>query len=79
MQSPFTLEAKLKEYLSSYIETYPPKVVEMRDSWYVDDLITSDENLEQVAPLKLRAIEIFHEAGSKTLEWHLSSPVLEGK
>ena len=51
----------------------------MRNSWYVDDLITSDENLEQVAPLKLRAIEIFHEAGSKTLEWHLSSPVLEGK
>lgn len=51
----------------------------MRDSWYVDDLITSDENLEQVAPLKHTAIEIFYETGSKTLEWHSSIPVLEGK
>ena len=59
MQSPFTLEAKIKEYLSSYIEKYSAEIQEIRDGLCVHDLVTGGENFEQVVSLKYIATDIF--------------------
>ena len=52
MLSPFILEGIIDEHLSSYTEKYPTEVDEISDDLYVDRLITSGENFEQVAYLK---------------------------
>ena len=66
-------------YLSSYTEQYPAEVAEIRDDLHVDNLITGDENFEQVVSLKDIAIEIFREAGFKLQKWHSNIPASEEK
>ena len=50
--SPFILEGIIEEHLSSYTEKYPTEADQISDDLYVDRLITSGENFEQVAYLK---------------------------
>ena len=55
------------------------KFAEISDDLYLDDLITGDENFEQVPSLNGTAIKMFHEIGSKVYKWHSNFPALERK
>ena len=61
--SPFllfsTITAVIQQHLKSLQSEYPGTVQEIKNSRYVDDLITGDTTVEGAQQLKHRAVEIF--------------------
>ena len=77
IQSPFILEAILQSHLSKYEKTYPKEIEEMKNSMYVDDMISGGNNEAEVVYLKNSAKTIFKEGGFVLHKWHSNNPRLE--
>ena len=56
---------------------YPESVLEVRNSLYVDDLISGGSTVQEAKGLKCDAVEIFDEAKFKLHKWHSNVPELE--
>ena len=61
-QSPFSLCGTLDYHLASLEEEFPDDVVEIKESLYVDDIISEGTTVNEVEVLKETAIEIFGRA-----------------
>ena len=77
IQSPFILEAILQSHLSKYEKTYPKEIEEIKNSMYVDDMISGGNNEAEVVYLKNSAKTIFKEGGFVLHKWHSNNPRLE--
>ena len=53
IQSPFILKAILQSHLSKYEKTYPKEIEEMKNSMYVDDMISGGNNEAEVVYLRI--------------------------
>ena len=69
-QSPFLLAGTLNQHLNSQEQEFPKEVAEIRDSLYVDDLLTGGCMVEEVQQLKETAIKIFDRAKFTLHKWH---------
>ena len=76
-QSPFLLGGTLEEHLNSLEKEFPLEVAEIRDSLYVDDLVSGGNAVEEVERLKETAIEIFDRAQFTLHKWHSNVEELE--
>ena len=80
--SPFllfsTITAVIQQHLKSLQSEYPGTVQEIKNSRYVDDLITGDTTVEGAQQLKHRAVEIFNRAKFTLHKWHSNILELEG-
>ncbi|XP_022802398.1 uncharacterized protein LOC111339932 [Stylophora pistillata] len=76
--SPFQLNAVIQQHLESLQSEYPRTVQEIKNSLYVDDLITGDTTVEGAQHLKHHAVEIFNHARFTLHKWHSNVPELEG-
>ena len=77
IQSPFILEAILQSHLSKYEKTYPKEIEEIKNSMYVDDMISGGNNEAEVVYLKNSAKTIFKGGGFVLHKWHSNNPRLE--
>ena len=77
IQSPFILVATLQSCLSKYEKTYPTETEEIKNSMYLDDMISRGNNEAEVAHLKNKAKAIFKESGFLLHKWHSNNPRLE--
>ena len=68
--SPFLLNGVIQQHLETLEARYPECVPEIRNSLYVDDLISGAPTIHQAKDLKKNAIEIFAEAQFKLHKWH---------
>ncbi|XP_046846738.1 uncharacterized protein LOC124440389 [Xenia sp. Carnegie-2017] len=76
-QSPFLLAETLNQHLNSQEQEFPKEVAEIRDSLYVDDLLTGGCMVEEVQQLKGTAIKIFDRAKFTLHKWHSNLKELE--
>ena len=76
--SRFPLDAVIQQHLESVQSEYPGTVQEIKNSLYVDDLITGDTTVEGAQQLKHRAVEIFNRAKFTLHKWHSNMLELEG-
>ena len=77
IQSSFILEAILQSCLSKYGKTYPKEIKEIKNSMYVDDMISGGNNEAEVVYLKNSAKTIFKGGGFVLHKWHSNNPRLE--
>ena len=75
--SPFLLGGVLKYHLNRWAKKYPEEVERLRRSFYVDDLLTGGQNLQQTLERKKIAEEIMRDATFELHKWHLNEPQLE--
>ena len=75
--SPFLLAAVVDHHLESWELREPEKVVEIRRSLYVDDLISGKPTVASAMELKKTAIKIFDDATFTLHKWHSNEPSLE--
>ena len=61
IQSPFILEATLQSHLSKYAKIYPKEIEGIKNSMYVNDMISGGDNEAEVVHLKNNAKAIFQE------------------
>ncbi|XP_022777758.1 uncharacterized protein LOC111319209 [Stylophora pistillata] len=76
--SPLLLNAVIQQHLESVQSEYPGNVQEIKNSLYVDDLITGDTTMEGAQQLKHHAVEIFNCARFTLHKWHSNVPELVG-
>ena len=76
--SRFLLDAVIQQNLESVQSEYPGTVQEIKNSLYVDDLITEDTTVEGAQQLKHNAVEIFNRAKFTLHKWHSNVPELKG-
>ena len=76
-QSPFILGGTVEEHLTLYENIHPEVVSEIRNSLYVDDMISGGFNETEVRTLKQLAIKIFAEAKFTLHKWHSNISSLE--
>ena len=67
----------IQQHLESVQSEYPGTVKEIKNSLYVDDLITRDTTVEGVQQLKHHALEIFNCAKFTLHKWLSNVPELE--
>ena len=75
--SPFLLNGVLQQHLENLSETYPETVREIRDSLYVDDLISGAPTTGQARQLKREAVEIFEDGKITLHKWNSNVRELE--
>ena len=75
--SPFLLNGVLQQHLENLSETYPETVREIRDSLYVDDLISGAPTTSQARQLKREAVEIFEDGKFTLHKWNSNVRELE--
>jgi len=75
--SPFLLGAVIEQHLNNCKQNYPEEVKEIKQSLYVDDLITGGTTVSQVYQLKETAKTIFQQAQFELHKWHSNIPELE--
>lgn len=76
-QSPFLLGGTLDYHLTSLEKDFPDEVNEIKESLYVDDIISGGTTVNEVEVLKESAIEIFDRAHFQLHKWHSSEKSLE--
>ena len=76
--SRFLLDAVIQQNLESVQSEYPGTVKEIKNSLYVDDLITGDTTVEGAQQLKHNVVEIFNRAKFTLHKWHSNVPELKG-
>ena len=68
--SPLLLNAVIQQHLESVQSEYPGTVQEIKNSLYVDDLITGVTTMEGAQKLKHHAVEIVNRAKFTLHKWH---------
>ena len=76
--SPFLLNAVIQQHLESVLSEYPRTLQEIKNSLYVDHLITGDTTLEGAQQLKHHAVRIFNRAKFTLHKWHSNMSEPEG-
>ena len=79
VQSPFLLAATIEEHLKRYEDSYPIEIAEIRQSLYVDDVISGGSTIEEAKHLKETAKSVFQEARFELHKWHSNVPELESE
>ena len=72
-ESPFLLNGTIREHLQTCKELYPDLaevIEEIKESLYVDDIVTGGTTADQVITIKNTAKKIFKEAGFELHKWH---------
>ena len=67
--SPFLLNATLRYHFSKYKKLDPKFVQQMLESFYVDDLVSGDDNVQLTYDLYLKAKTRLAEGGFKLRKW----------
>ena len=73
--SPFLLNATLKHHISQY-QAHPEFVENLSNSFYVDDLVTREQNLERCLFLYQKSKKCLSEGGFNLWKWISNSPKL---
>ena len=73
--SPFLLNATLKHHISQY-QADPEFVENLLNSFYVDDLVTEEQNLERCLSLYQKSKKCLSEGGFNLRKWISNSPKL---
>ena len=68
--SQFLLGATIAEHLKQYEEKQPKVVEEIRDSLYVDDIISGGDEISNLHEMKSQMINIFKDGGFQLHKWH---------
>ncbi len=76
-QSPFPLGGTLDQHLTSVEDEFPDEVIEIKESLYVDDVLSGGSTVDEVHSLKESAIEIFDRAHFQLHKWHSNEKSLE--
>ena len=80
VQSPFLLNATIKEHLKLTKEDFPEKkkiIEQIENDLYVDDVISGGNTLKEVIELKDTVITTFKSAGLELHKWHSNRKKLE--
>ena len=77
VSSPFLLGATLNRHLENCQKDYPDTVEELKNSTYVDDVISGGETIKQVQKFKEESVELFSQGGFPLHKWHSSDPRFE--
>ena len=75
--SPFLLGATIAEHLKQYEEKQFEVVQEIRDSLYVDDIISGGDEISNLHDMKSQMINIFKDGGFQLHKWHSNAAELE--
>ena len=75
--SPFLLGGVLECHLDVWAKKYPEEAERLRRSFYVDDLLTGGQDLQQASARKKLAQEIMSDATFQLHKWHSNRPELE--
>ena len=75
--SPFLLGGVLEYHFDTWAQRYPEEAERLRRSFYVDDLLTGGQNVQQTKARKEIAQEIMSDATFKLHKWHSNCPELE--
>ena len=75
--SPFLLGGVLECHLDTWAEKYPEEAERLRRSFYVDDLLTGAQDVNQARTRKKLAQEIMRDATFELHKWHSNHPQLE--
>ncbi|GFX97639.1 integrase catalytic domain-containing protein [Trichonephila clavipes] len=66
--SPFHLAATIKTHIGKYMEKYPDTVRTLDHCFYVDDLVTGEDDAKSAFDLSSKAAKIMSEAGNEPAE-----------
>ena len=75
--SPFLLGGVLESHLDAWAKEYQEEAERLRRSFYVDDLLTGSQDLQQTRARKKLAQEIMSDATFELHKWHSNRPELE--
>ena len=75
--SPFLLGGVLECHLDTWAEKYPEEVERLRRSFYVDDLLTDGQDVQQAKARKEASLKIMNDATFKLHKWHSNHAQLE--
>ena len=75
--SPFLLGGVIESHLDAWSTRYPEEAERLRRSFYVDDLLSGGNDVEQAQERKERAIEIMSDATFELHEWNSNCPELQ--
>lgn len=75
--SPFLLGGVFEYHLDSWAQRYPEEAERLRRSFYVVDLLTGGQDVQQTKARKEVAQEIMTDATFKLHKWHSNCPELE--
>ncbi|GFY12061.1 integrase catalytic domain-containing protein [Trichonephila clavipes] len=67
--SPFLLAASIKTHIGKYMEKYPDTVRTLDHCFYVDDLVTTEDDAKSAFDLLSTAAKIMSEAGVNLRKW----------
>ncbi|GFW66133.1 integrase catalytic domain-containing protein [Trichonephila clavipes] len=67
--SPFFLAATIKTHIGKYMEKYPDTVRTLDHCFYVDDLVTGEDDAKSAFDLSSKAAKIMSEAGMNLRKW----------
>ncbi|GFW00407.1 integrase catalytic domain-containing protein [Trichonephila clavipes] len=67
--SPFLLAATIKTHIGKYMEKYPDTVRTLDHCFYVDDLVTGEDDAKSAFDLSSKAAKIMSEAGMNLRKW----------
>ncbi|GFX90599.1 integrase catalytic domain-containing protein [Trichonephila clavipes] len=67
--SPFLLAATIKTHIGKYMEKYPVTVRTLDHCFYVDDLVTGEDDAKSAFDLSSKAAKIMSEAGMNLRKW----------
>ena len=74
---PFLLGNVLEYHLDSWAQRYLEEAERLSRSFYVDDLLTGSQDMQQTKAQKEVAREIMTDATFKLHKWHSNRPELE--
>ncbi|GFU10489.1 integrase catalytic domain-containing protein [Trichonephila clavipes] len=67
--SPFLLAATIKTHIGKYMKKYPDTVRTLDHCFYVDDLVTGEDDAKSAFDLSSKAAKIMSEAGMNLRKW----------
>ncbi|GFW33965.1 integrase catalytic domain-containing protein [Trichonephila clavipes] len=67
--SPFLLAATIKTHIGKYMERYPDTVRTLDHCFYVDDLVTGEDDSKSAFDLSSKVAKIMSEAGINLRKW----------
>ncbi|GFR00833.1 hypothetical protein TNCT_560481 [Trichonephila clavata] len=67
--SPFLLAATIKTHIEKYVEKYPDTVRILDHCFYVDDLVTGEDDVESAFDLSSTVAKIMSDAGMNLRKW----------
>ncbi|XP_067039928.1 uncharacterized protein [Acropora muricata] len=77
--SPFLLGGVLECHLDAWAKKYPEETEHLRRSFYVDDLLSGGQDVQQARTRKEIATEIMNDASFELHKWHSNEPQLEDR